>query len=45
MLENPSEGTLSESSQIRELHKTIKFLNEELTFRDASAKAFIFRTK
>ena len=36
---NPSEETLSESSQIRELYEAIKILSEEVTFSNASAKA------
>ena len=43
--ENPSEETISENSQIRELHETTKLLNEEVTFSDASAKAFIFKPR
>ena len=34
--------TISEISQIRELHETITFLNKEVMFSDASAKALIF---
>ena len=28
---NPSEGTISERSQIKKLHETIKIINEEVT--------------
>ena len=42
---SPSEETISESSQIRESHETIKLLNEKDTFSNASAKAFIFKPR
>ena len=40
--ENPSEEIVSESNQ--GVTETIKFLNEEVTFSNASAKWFIFKT-
>ena len=43
--ENPYEEAISESSQIRELHETIKLLNERITFNDASAKTFVFKPR
>ena len=43
--ENPSEETISESNQIRELHETINLLNEEVTFSNASAKAFVCKPR
>ena len=43
--ENPSEETISENSQIRELHETIKLLTEEVAFSDASAKACKFKLR
>ena len=43
--ENPCEETISESSQIRELNETINLLNEEVTFSNASAKAFVCKPR
>ena len=43
--ENPSEEAISESTQIRELHETIKFLNEKVMLSNTSAKTFIFKCK
>ena len=44
-MKTPSEETISENRQIRELHGTIKLLNEEVTFSDASARTIIFESK
>ena len=41
MLENPLEGTIYESSQIKEKHETTKLLNEEATIIDGSANSFM----
>ena len=41
MLENPLEGTIYESSQIKEKHETTKLLNEEATIIDDSANSFM----
>ena len=43
--ENPFEDTISENSQTRKLHETIKLLHEEVTFNDISAKAFTFKPR
>ena len=42
--ENSSEEIISESSQIREFHKT-ELLDEEVLFNDASANVLLFKPR
>ena len=46
ILENSSEETIYESSQIKELHGTIKLVNKKVMINDdASTKAFIYKPR